>query len=114
MVGRDKEMSEVLHTLLVKTPARIAILGAGGMGKTTLALSSLHDPAVIAHFPSRYFVSCEAVTSASALVGEIANVLRIPPSKRDEHIMDVVISSFHGNSVLCLDDFESIWDKEAA
>ena len=64
MIGRDKEKFEVLDTLLDKTPARIAILGAGGMGKTTLALSSLHDPAVIEHFPLRYFVSCEAVTSA--------------------------------------------------
>ena len=114
MIGRDKEKFEVLDTLLDKTPARIAILGAGGMGKTTLALSSLHDPAVIEHFPLRYFVSCEAVTSASALVGEIANALRIPPAKRDEHLIDVIISSFHGNAVLCLDNFETIWDNEAA
>jgi len=114
MIGRDKEKSKVLDTLLDKTPARIAILGAGGMGKTTLALSLLHDPAVMEHFPSRYFVSCEAVTSASALVGEIANVLRIPPANRDEHLIDVILASFHGNAVLCLDNFETIWDNEAA
>ena len=77
MIGRDEEKSEILdtYTLLNKTLARIAIRGAGGMGKTTLVLSSLHDPAVIEHFPSRYFVSCEAITSTTALVGEIANVL---------------------------------------
>ena len=113
MIGRDKEKSLVLETLLDKTPARIAILGAGGMGKTTLALSSLHDPSVIAHFQSRYFVSCEAVTSVSALVGEIANALRIP-AKRDEHLIDVILSSFQGNAMLCLDNFETIWDNEAA
>jgi hypothetical protein len=84
------------------------------MGKATLALSSLHDPAVVEHFPSRYFVSCEAVTSTSALVGEIADILRIPPAKRDEHIIDVVLSSFHGNTVLYLDNFETIRDDEAA
>ena len=114
MIGRDKEKSKILDTLLDENPARIAILGAGGMGKTTLALSSLHDPAVIEHFSSRYFVSCEAVTSTSALVGELANVLRIPPAKRDEHLIDVILSSFHGNAVLCLDNFETIWDNEAA
>jgi hypothetical protein len=113
IIGRDKDMSDVLDTLLHNTRARIAILGAGGIGKTTLALSSLHDPAVIEHFPSRYFVSCEAVTSTSALVGEIANTLRVPPAKRDEHLIDVVLSSFHGNAVLCLDNFETIWDNEA-
>src|SRR5258707_1181594 len=114
MIGRDNEKSQVLDTLLNKSPARIAILGAGGMGKTTLALSSLHDPAVVGHFSLRYFVSCEAVTSASGLVGEIANALRIPPAKRDEHIIDVVLSSFHGNAILCLDNFETIWDNQAA
>jgi len=114
MIGRDKEKSKVLDTLLDKTPARIAILGAGGMGKTTLALSLIHDLAVIEHFPARYFVSCEAIMSASALVGEIANVLRIPPANRDEHLIDVILASFHGNAVLCLDNFETIWDNEAA
>ena len=114
MIGRDEEKSEILDTLLNKTPARIAILGAGGMGKTTLALSSLHDPAVTEHFLSRYFVSCEAVTSTAALVGEIANVLRIPPAKRDERLIDTILSSFHDNTVLCLDNFETIWDNEAA
>ena len=68
------------------------------MGKTTLALSALHDPAVVEHLPLRYFVSCEAVTSASALVGEIANALRIPPTKRDERLIDVILSSFHDNA----------------
>ena len=47
MIGRDEEKSEVLATLLANAPARIVILGAGGMGKTTLALSALHDPAVV-------------------------------------------------------------------
>jgi NB-ARC domain len=112
MIGRDEEKSEVLITLLDKAPARIAILGAGGMGKTTLALFALHEPAVIEHFPLRYFVCCEAVTSASALVGEIANALRIPPAMRDEHLIDLIISSFRGNAVLCLDNFETIWDNQ--
>jgi predicted ATPase len=112
MVGRDNEKSLVLGTLLNKNPARIVILGAGGMGKTTLALSTLHEPAVVEHFPSRYFVSCEAVTSASALVGEIANTLRIPPAKRDEHLIDMIL--FHPNALLCLDDLDTIWDNVAA
>jgi DNA replication protein DnaC len=58
MIGRDKEKSKVLDTLLNEMPAHIAILGGGGMGKTTLALSLLHDPVVIKHFPLQYFVSC--------------------------------------------------------
>jgi exonuclease VII small subunit/GTPase SAR1 family protein len=113
MIGRDNERCDVVNALLGPMPARVAVLGGGGMGKTTLALSTLHDLAVIDRYPSRYFVSCDAIPSVSALVGEVANALRIPPAKRDEHLIDVVLSSFRGNTVLCLDNFETIWDNEA-
>jgi GTPase SAR1 family protein len=113
MIGRDKERCDVIGVLLGKMPARVAILGGGGMGKTTLALSTLHDLAVIDRYQSRYFVSCDAIPSVSVLVGEVANALRIPPAKRDEHLFDIILSSFHGNTVLCLDNFETIWDNEA-
>jgi hypothetical protein len=113
MIGRDNEHHDIVDALLSKMPARVAILGGGGMGKTTLALSTLHDPAVTDRYHSRYFVSCEAVPSVSALVGEVADALRIPPANRDEHLVDVILSSFHGNTALCLDNFETIWDNEA-
>jgi GTPase SAR1 family protein len=113
MIGRDNERCDVVDALLGTMPTRIAILGGGGMGKTTLALSTLHDLAVIDRYPLRHFVSCDAIPSVSALVSEVANALRIPPAKRDEHLIDVILSSFHGNTVLCLDNFETIWDNEA-
>src|SRR5882757_10272385 len=72
MIGRDKERCDVVDALLGPMPARVAILGGGGMGKTTLALSTLHDLAVIDRYPSRYFVPCDAIPSVSALVGEVA------------------------------------------
>jgi GTPase SAR1 family protein len=113
MIGRDKEKHIIIDALLNEMPARVAILGGGGIGKTTLALSTLHDLAVTDRYPSWYFVSCEGIPSVSALVGEVANALRIPPANRDEHLIDVILSSFHGNTALCLDNFETIWDNEA-
>jgi GTPase SAR1 family protein len=112
MIGRDKERSEVIDTLLHKFPARIAILGGGGMGKTTLALSVLHEPLVVDQYPSRYFVSCEGAQSVSSLVGEIANALRIPLANRDAHLIDTILSSFPADTLLCLDNLETIWDIE--
>jgi Cdc6-like AAA superfamily ATPase len=39
--GRDSELSDILKAFSSETP-RIAILGAGGMGKTSLARAVLH------------------------------------------------------------------------
>ena len=50
----------------------------------------------------------------SKLTSPIANALRVPPANRDEHLIDVIPSSFHSNAVLCLDSFETIQDNEAA
>ncbi|KAG6855521.1 hypothetical protein H0H87_001612, partial [Tephrocybe sp. NHM501043] len=112
MIERDQQKSEVIGAFLHQWPARIAILGAGGMGKTTLALSVLHKQMVAGRYPSRYFISCEGTPSVLSLVGEIANALRIPLANRDSHLLDTILSSFPPNSILCLDNFETLWDNE--
>ncbi|KAG6855894.1 hypothetical protein H0H87_009605 [Tephrocybe sp. NHM501043] len=114
MIGRDEEKSRVIDTLLNKSPARIAILGAGGMGKTTLALSVLHDPAIVDRYPSRYFVSCEGTPTKLSVIVEIADALRIPRESRDARLLDSILSVFPKDSLLCLDNLETIWDEEAA
>ncbi|KAF8235175.1 hypothetical protein L208DRAFT_1543034 [Tricholoma matsutake] len=114
MVGRDKEKSDVLATVLNTTQANIAILGAGGMGKTTLALFILHDPQVVDKYCLRYFVSCEAVSSLVVLLGEIANALWIPRERRDEHLYDTVLTALQKEvAILCLDNLETVWDTTA-
>ncbi|KAJ7288829.1 hypothetical protein C8J57DRAFT_1495098 [Mycena rebaudengoi] len=40
--GRDSELQDTIK-ILVQDSARIAILGTGGIGKTSLAMAALHD-----------------------------------------------------------------------
>ncbi|KAJ6551230.1 hypothetical protein B0H19DRAFT_1296373 [Mycena capillaripes] len=111
MYGREREMLAIISTLMGPSPARIAILGAGGIGKTTLAVSVLHEEQVISRYDSRYFVACDGVTSAELLLTELANVLRLPRDQLDENMHDLVLASFRRESVvICFDNLETAWD----
>ncbi|THU96161.1 FabD/lysophospholipase-like protein [Dendrothele bispora CBS 962.96] len=88
MFGRDDEKT-TLVTTLCKGHAHVIILGGGGMGKTTLALSALCDIEVIKKHPSRHFISCEGIYSVEALLPELANALRI---RKRENLHDEVLT----------------------
>ncbi|KAJ7489223.1 hypothetical protein FB451DRAFT_1125501 [Mycena latifolia] len=112
MYGREREKTAIVSMLMGSSPARVAILGPGGMGKTTLALSVLYDPQVVERYDSRYFVSCDGVPSAELLLTELANVLRLPRDELDENMHDLVLSSFReGTIVICFDNLETAWDN---
>ncbi|KAI0294883.1 hypothetical protein B0F90DRAFT_1820882 [Multifurca ochricompacta] len=114
--GRDAELAEILHMILTgirsSRPARIAILGPGGYGKTTLANAALTHPQVQEQFGgARYFVACESVFSSGALLVELAKTLGILDRGSDaswSHIHAVLSTK---DSIICLDNFESPWDQ---
>ncbi|KAF8958028.1 hypothetical protein BDZ97DRAFT_1843678 [Flammula alnicola] len=98
MFGRDAEKAIILGVLLNNEPAHI----------TTLSQSVLHDEQVIAKYGTqhRYFVSCEVVF-------ELANALRIPATDRKDDLDQRVLTALRQQPmVLCLDNFETIWEVE--
>lgn len=70
--GRESELSDILKAFASETP-RIAILGAGGMGKTSLARAVLHHSQITARYGQhRFFVACDSASTKvelMALVG---------------------------------------------
>lgn len=71
--GRNEMVEELVETLLMDSPPPIPVLGAGGMGKTTVALMSLRDKRVAERFRDRrYFVRCEGARGHAAVLTEIA------------------------------------------
>lgn len=108
--GRNSELDFIVDLLERSHPARIAILGGPGMGKTSLALAALHDPRISNLFTSQYFVACDAAEgrgNIESLLGAALDITAPTPSR-----LRTKIIKFLSNSpcVLVLDNFESAWE----
>ncbi|KAH9003754.1 hypothetical protein EDB86DRAFT_2273104 [Lactarius hatsudake] len=117
--GRSGELETIVDLIFSATSAaRIAIIGPGGIGKTTLAHAVLTDKRVATRFAdSRYLVPCEPLTSRDALLVALANSLSLlqPGTTSDSYSVGLeprVLSALGSEKcILCLDNFESPWDQ---
>ena len=106
--GRERELEEIVQTL-VQDAQRIAILGAGGMGKTTLSKAAFHHPAITAKYGNRFFVPCNTARTKVELAAVIGSYLGLKPGK---DLTKAVIRYFTLGppSLIVLDNLESPWE----
>ncbi|KAJ7462867.1 hypothetical protein FB451DRAFT_1494899 [Mycena latifolia] len=71
--GRESELKEIVDILHQESP-RIAILGAGGMGKTSLAKAALHHPDIKSKYEQCFFVAVDSVTTKAIDVHDSKDV----------------------------------------
>ncbi|KAJ7466458.1 hypothetical protein FB451DRAFT_1093357, partial [Mycena latifolia] len=91
---------------------RIAILGTGGMGKTSLARAILHHPAITARYDQcRTFVACDVASSSVQLAAIIGAHVGLKPGK---DLTQPVVRYFSTAppSLLVLDNLETIWEPK--
>ncbi|KAJ7180959.1 hypothetical protein C8R46DRAFT_886603, partial [Mycena filopes] len=89
---------------------RIAILGPGGMGKTSLARAALHHSDTCSKFQVRSFVSAEAATTAVELAALIGLHLNLEPGL---NLIKPVVRYFARQTSPCLlvlDNLETPWE----
>ena len=102
--------------------AHLAILGSGGIGKTSIALSILHDHQIRAKFKEEdcYFITCEALASGAHLVDALVQALAVKaPASGQSKCLDALLlhlkQTYSACSVLLvLDNFETLCDIESS
>lgn len=106
--GRESELKEIVNALNARCP-RIAVLGPGGIGKTSLARAALHHPNIIAKYEHQFFVACDSATTGfelAALIGTHIGLQTGPNLKKP------IVRYFTGtpNCLLILDNLETAWE----
>ncbi|KZO92341.1 hypothetical protein CALVIDRAFT_567392 [Calocera viscosa TUFC12733] len=111
--GRESTLKSIIARLLEPEPAHIALLGMGGIGKTSTAATVLHDNEIKTKYGSnRVFLSCDSVTTADGIVSALAVALKIPVSQEDDAraLIMQYFESIDGSVFVVLDNLESAWD----
>ena len=111
LVDREAEVAALVDAWLATPPVPVAVLGAPGIGKSTICLAALHDAQVAERFPDRrWFVRCDGITSADALLSSLAAELGVISEGLPGSLETQVRSALGaGPGVVVLDNFETPW-----
>ncbi|KAJ7463193.1 hypothetical protein FB451DRAFT_1180293 [Mycena latifolia] len=106
--GRELELKQVVKALQQES-SRIAILGPGGMGKTSLAKAALYHPDTASKYEQCFFVAADSATTSMELVALLGQHIGFQPAK---DLTKQVIDYFSrkGPCLLILDNLETLWD----
>jgi Cdc6-like AAA superfamily ATPase len=110
--GREAQLQQIVSSLLQPDgPARVAILGPGGVGKSALSLAVLYHPEIVAKFGSeRHFISCETSHSAADVAAALSSHFVL---EGQGNLMQVVLDYLSGLQrpiVVVLDKMETPWE----
>ncbi|KAF5366850.1 hypothetical protein D9758_006489 [Tetrapyrgos nigripes] len=115
--GRDDLLNEAVQLLCSDKQAHLAVLGPGGIGKTSLALHIASNEKVAEIFKNnQYFIPCDLLPDAPALVQGMLQILNLsPPEGKDGYnILYQYLKLSESNILLTLDNFETPWNYKDA
>ncbi|OCB89422.1 hypothetical protein A7U60_g3398 [Sanghuangporus baumii] len=133
--GREDDLKQLVRATLSPKAARIAVLGPGGVGKTSLTHKLLHHKDVKKRYEdNRFFVPCDSATSVDGLISAIELHLGLNEQKgrntgvsspREDGILTFLAEVGGGSDqtsdqasvrpvIVVLDNFESPWEPDRA
>ena len=113
-LGRQTDLDQLVLWILDEEHDPIAVLGPGGIGKTTLTRAALRDARCAARFPDpdrqRLFVPLDDVRDAAGIEQAIARTLGLSAGERPA---DVLLSALRtAPTLLVLDNAEMPWEAD--
>ncbi|KAJ7493525.1 P-loop containing nucleoside triphosphate hydrolase protein, partial [Mycena latifolia] len=106
--GHESELQDIVKMLNEESP-RIAIIGAGGMGKTSLARAALHHPEISTKYENQFFVPCDSANNNIRVAALLGDHLGLKPGKDLTKPVLQYLSSMP-SLLLILDNLETPWD----
>ncbi|THU90952.1 hypothetical protein K435DRAFT_863863 [Dendrothele bispora CBS 962.96] len=115
--GREELVEQGINILCQQASRFLAILGAGGMGKTSLALHIMNSALVKNKFAGRcYFIPCELFEDAESLVQGLGHVMKLTMQKnKSKHeVLFDHLQAAHDNLLIVFDNFETPWNHDGS
>jgi predicted ATPase/DNA-binding CsgD family transcriptional regulator len=108
-IGRNRELVDIAALLANPNCRLLTLIGAGGIGKTRLALQAAGD--LVAHFPhGACLVPLASVGSVELLAAAFINALQMTPNGSDDLRLQLIRFLSQKHMLLVLDNFEHLLD----